>query len=72
MSQHQELEKQILVEFRDFTNKVYEFIALQNQRGVDVSSVFGTALKFCGDIIENPNELVEIIHDLPSSQSYYS
>ena len=71
MSQHPELEREVRVLHRTFHRQILEYQTRLREWDVD-ASLLDTARVLCEDLIEYPHEMVELILDLPSSQSYYS
>lgn len=71
MSQHPELEREVRVLHRTFHRQILEYQTRLREWDLD-ASLLDTARVLCEDLIEHPHEMVELILDLPSSQSYYS
>ena len=72
MSQDPQLEREVREVHRTILRHILEYKArVEQEWGVEASLLEPFRI-LCEDLIENPNELVEIIRGLPSSQSYYS
>ena len=71
MSQHLELEREVREVHRTFHRQILEYkTRVEQEWGVEASLLEPVRI-LCEDLIENPHEMVELILDLPSSQSYY-
>jgi len=71
VSQHQELEREVRVIHRTFLRQIDEYTTRLKEWDID-PSLLDPIRVLCRDVIEYPHEMVELILDLPSSQSYYS
>ena len=71
MSQYPELEREVREVHRTFHRQILEYQTRLREWDVDASLLEPVRI-LCEDLIEYPHEMVELILDLPSSQSYYS
>ena len=64
------LKREIQRVHRDLYIRLLTYQQWHNDHNIDVDSLLEPLLGVCMDFIDYPNELVDLIHDRPSSQQF--
>ncbi len=70
MSQYSKLEAEIQRVNRDLLIPLLTYKRWFNDHNINVDSLLDPVMSACKDFIDYPNELVDLIHDRPSSQQF--